>query len=680
MSKYWGLGSDVLPLLTVLDLADPSKTEALNAGDDLCTAFPRIYLDADITLGAHALERLITDLTTKQPRVASPRVHFDVSASDAMVRAYYAVFTLLPYTTDSMIGLGVYGMSGTGRARFGRFPPVLADDLLVQRLFGQEQSVISDATFDVRAPRDLVSLLAVRTRVARGNRELVVGAASDLTTEQSSSTTSGTARALLGLLRRSPSTAPAVAVYVAVTIASRVRARGSHTAWLRDDSSRSPVAGQRRGADVNATDTATSGRPVGATRVAYLVSQYPATSHVFIEREVLGLRAVGAEIDTFSVRPAPSTELRGEAMRAEADRTQVILSSKRDVVRAQTRLLRTEAAAYLSVLARAARTGDRTARARTWQGFYHLEAATLYLELKRRGLRHVHVHFANNGADIARLVVALGRAIDGPDAGWCWSFTMHGPTEFEAVERMDLAAKVRDAGAVACISDFTRSQLMRLVEPEHWPKLIVVRMSVDTNRFAPPAVRRERQGPFKVLSVGRLVPEKGAPILIEAVIRMLAAGVEVHVRLAGGGPLAKPLGRAIEQAGLAEHFTLLGPVGQDDIVDLYHWADAFCLPSFQEGLPVVLMEAMATGLPVVTTQIAGIAELVLNESNGLVLPAGRSDLIADALTRLAAGDLDVDALGRAAREEVVAHYSTTTTSLDQLRFLRGVSGSGTSTR
>ena len=193
---------------------------------------------------------------------------------------------------------------------------------------------------------------------------------------------------------------------------------------------------------------------------------------------------------------------------------------------------------------------------------------------------------------------------------------MHGPTEFEAVDHFDLAAKVEAADRVACISDFARSQLMRLVDSTEWPKLDIVRMSVDLDRYGPPERLRSHDGPLRILSVGRLVPEKGALLLIDALADVVARGVDVDATLVGAGPLEPLLRERVGQAGLGEQITLTGSIGQDRLPDMYRRADIFCLPSFQEGLPVVLMEAMATGLPVVTTAIAGIPELVMIESPG----------------------------------------------------------------
>jgi glycosyltransferase involved in cell wall biosynthesis len=406
--------------------------------------------------------------------------------------------------------------------------------------------------------------------------------------------------------------------------------------------------------------------------VAYLVSQYPLISHTFIEREIEGLRALGVPVHTFSIRPPGA--LLSDAMRAEAGRTTVLQDSMAGIAKSSLSELLAHPRATLSSTARALGTGEARARSRVWQLFYAAEALRLLDELNALGVRHIHAHFANNGADVARAAIAHARRVD-PDGGWRWSFTMHGPTEFEAVERFDLAAKVADADAVACISDFTRSQLMRLSAPSDWPKLDVVHMSVDTDRFVPPAQART-VGPLRILDVGRLVPEKGAPVLLDAVDVLTRRGIDVELRLVGGGDLDAELTRIIADRGLADRVTLVGSVGQDDIVAQYHWADVFCLPSFQEGLPVVLMEAMATELPVVTSTINGIPELVKDGSNGYLLPPGRADLLADALAKLAADPGLRTQFGAQARSDVIAGFSLASCAEAQLTFLGSVGSKG----
>lgn len=651
---------DRIPQLQVIELTEASKSAALNAGDSACHAFPRVYLDADIVLSGDALTGLIRELDTPGARVASPRVRFDTVGAAALVRGFYRTYERLPYVGAGLIGLGVYALSEAGRARFDAFPDIISDDLFVQRLFTEAERRTSAGVFTVRTPRTVRALLRVRTRVAQGNAELARSGLRDLA--DTSTTTTATSRALLDILREDPRMMAAVAAYTAVIIASRLRARVSRDrVWLRDDSSR-----------VLSSDASSARRDgidgAGALSVAYLVSQYPAPSHIFIEREVLALRDQGVRVETFSARLTPAESLLSQKMRDEAARTRSLQANRRHLLRAGLRIARQHPTALGRGVLRALSTGEASMASRLKQVAYLVQAILLREHLLRDDIRHLHAHFANNGADIARATVALGLDVDGPSSGWRWTFSMHGPTEFENVKHFDLAAKVRSASAVACITDFTRSQLMRLVDPAEWPKLQLVPMSVDVDRFAPPIPARAHNGALRVLFVGRLVPEKGPSVLVDA-LHSLSREVEVEARIAGSGPLFEELQADIRSRGLQSRIHLIGAVGQDDILDLYHWADVFCLPSFQEGLPVVLMEAMATGLPVITTPIAGIPELVHDHLTGCLVPPGRADVLAATMAKLAGSHEQRHALGSSARLAVVHRHSVDVARAALLGFL-----------
>lgn len=222
----------------VLDIPTGSKSLALNEGNEAATAHPRIYLDADIEMSADAVPALVRVLSVPEAVVAAPQIRFDLDRSSAPVKAFYRVFTELPYVKDGLVGLGVYGLSRAGRERFDHFPDLVADDLYVQRLFTHDERAITGGTFTVSAPRTLRSLLAVRVRVAKGNAGLAAHSVED----RFSATTSSTGRALLDLLRRNPRSLPDVAVYLGVTLLARARASRqgrAATTWERDDSTRS---------------------------------------------------------------------------------------------------------------------------------------------------------------------------------------------------------------------------------------------------------------------------------------------------------------------------------------------------------------------------------------------------------------------------------------------------------
>lgn len=229
------------PGVAVLDLPTPSKVAALNAADDVASAFPRLYLDADVVLDPAAVRGMVSALTTDQPRLAAPSVRYDTDGADPVVRRYYRIFAQLPSATSSTVGRGVYALSEAGRARFDRFPDVQGDDLFVNRLFAPQERVVVQGWSVVRTPRRWRDLLRVRTRLAAGNAELArarTGEVGELSgSHDFSRSTGSTLRALTGLVARRPWQLPSAAVYLGINAAARVRPR-QEARWHRDDSSR----------------------------------------------------------------------------------------------------------------------------------------------------------------------------------------------------------------------------------------------------------------------------------------------------------------------------------------------------------------------------------------------------------------------------------------------------------
>ncbi|CAL8968638.1 N-acetylglucosaminyldiphosphoundecaprenol N-acetyl-beta-D-mannosaminyltransferase [Propionicimonas sp. T2.31MG-18] len=230
-----------VPGLVVVETEVPGKANALNLGDEAVSAFPRIYLDADIVLGPDALGGMVDALAVDAPVAGSPDIEFDLDGADRWVREYYRMFERLPYVTDDLVGLGVYGLSEAGRGRFDEFPDVLADDLYIQRLFTPQERVRTPGRFAVRTPRRWRELVKVRTRVDRGNAQLAT------TTEPGAGferTSGASVKALARALAVQPGLLPAATVYVGTTIAARVRSRLSDDySWGRDESTRQPADG-----------------------------------------------------------------------------------------------------------------------------------------------------------------------------------------------------------------------------------------------------------------------------------------------------------------------------------------------------------------------------------------------------------------------------------------------------
>jgi len=293
-----------------------------------------------------------------------------------------------------------------------------------------------------------------------------------------------------------------------------------------------------------------------------------------------------------------------------------------------------------------------------WQLLYLVEAVHLLRLLERDGLTRMHVHHANNAADIARLAVAMGDRAHPRGPRWRWSLAMHGPTEFLDPAGHDLPAKLASAAAVACISEYATRTALDLAPAADPARFGIVRMSAPAVAYAPAGEQRRTRadGALSILFVGRLVPEKAPGLLLDAVRLLRERGVPVRAVIAGDGPLRPALEARVAAEGLGDVVEIAGPVGQHELPSRYLAADVFCLPSFAEGIPVVLMEAMLTELPVVTTAIAGIPELVRPDSGVLVQP-GDAVAVADALQELAADPELRLALGRRGRLAVLEQHA-----------------------
>ena len=372
--------------------------------------------------------------------------------------------------------------------------------------------------------------------------------------------------------------------------------------------------------------------------IAYLVSQYPAASHTFIRREVMGLRARGHHVETFSVRrPTGEKKLGGADQRETQNTWYVLPAPPARVARSHVQALLRRPLAYASTLKRA--LGHRAPGVKNfvWSAFHFVEAIDLAAELRRRGVEHLHNHFANAGANVGYLA-AHYLDLD-------WSLTLHGTSEFDYPAGLLLAEKIEAADFVACVTHFGRAQAMRLVDPKHWHKFHIVRAGIE-----PPVVpvgTAPKPTRDRLVCVARLSPEKGHAGLIEAFSELVKAGLDVELELLGDGPDTSRIEQQIKDLGLGERVLMRGQVPEEQALAAMSTATIVVLASFMEGLPVVLMEALALGVPVVAPCVAGIPELVEHGVSGLTFPPGDWSSLAGALRQLLA---DPELRGRLARE------------------------------
>lgn len=369
-----------------------------------------------------------------------------------------------------------------------------------------------------------------------------------------------------------------------------------------------------------------------ALKVAYLVNQYPAVSHSFIRREIAALEARDVKVSRFSIRPPPA-DLVDPADVAEARVTRVLLAA--GAVALVAAWLRAFAAApfkWLAALQAAVRLGRRSDRGVGRHLVYMAEACLLVRWLAEEEVEHLHAHFGTNPAAVAMLARMLG----GPR----YSFTVHGPDEFDQPGALSLGDKIAHADAVVAVSDFGRSQLYRWAPLADWKKVHVVRCGVDAAFLAagPQAITDNR----RLVCVGRLAPQKGQLLILDALAALAAEGVSFEVVLAGDGPLRGALERRVRELALDGRVRITGWISNDQVRGELLGARAMLLPSFAEGLPVVLMEALALGRPAITTYVAGIPELIEDGVNGWLIPAGSLAAMTRAIRR--ALDTSPDAL------------------------------------
>ena len=385
-------------------------------------------------------------------------------------------------------------------------------------------------------------------------------------------------------------------------------------------------------------------------RIAYLVNCYPAPSHSFVRREIAGIEAAGLTVLRYSIRPAPSA-LPDPRDVAERDLTTTVLAAG---------ILALAGAMALEMILRPAgflrATGRAASMARaSWgsgwrQLAYMAEAAWLCRHWRQQGITHVHAHFGTNPAAVARLAWAWG--------GLPYSFTVHGPDEFDAPGAIDLGGKIADSSFVAAISSYGRSQLMRWSTPESWTKIAVVRCGVDDDYLNVSAP--DPTDTATLCCVARLGPQKGLHILIEAAALVARERPELRIVIVGDGPLLGALKARAAALGVDENINFAGVAGGEAVRQYLLDARAFILPSFAEGLPVVLMEALALRRPVVTTWVAGIPELVDAQVGWLVPP---SDVPALAHAIVAVLDTNVSQLatmGEVGRSRVRGMHNAST--------------------
>lgn len=382
-------------------------------------------------------------------------------------------------------------------------------------------------------------------------------------------------------------------------------------------------------------------------RIAYFINQYPKVSHSFIRREILALERQGVVIQRIALRGWDG-ELQDAEDLAERDKTQYVLQAGlKGLLKPLWQVLRAEPRRFAAALRLSLRLGLRGDRPLPYHLVYLAEACCVVQWLQAFGAEHVHAHFGTNSAEVVMLANALG----GPP----YSFTVHGPEEFDKPQFLHMGEKVRRSAFVAAVSSYGRSQLYRWVAHEHWAKVKVVHCGVEPafHQVAPvPAPAAPR-----LVCVGRLCEQKGQLLLLKAAQQLAGQGIDFELVLAGDGEMRAQIETLIARYGLQAQVRITGWISSAQVRDEILAARALVLPSFAEGLPVVIMEAMALRRPVLTTFVAGIPELVRPGENGWLFPAGAVDELAGAMADCLAQPAEVlQRMGEAARQRVLERH------------------------
>jgi colanic acid/amylovoran biosynthesis glycosyltransferase len=383
-------------------------------------------------------------------------------------------------------------------------------------------------------------------------------------------------------------------------------------------------------------------------KIAYLVNQYPKVSHSFIRREILALEKQGFEVQRIAIRGWDGELVDDEDLR-ERDRTRYVLQDgMASLLAASMRMFAASPMCFFQALRLALKMGWRADRPWPFHLIYLAEACRIVPWLREFGARHVHAHFGTNSAEVVMLATTLG----GPP----YSFTVHGPEEFDKPEFLGIQEKVSRSAFVVAISSFGRSQLFRWVKYVDWPKVHVVHCGLEPVFHAAPAV--PIPAALRVVCVGRLCEQKGQLLLVNAVSQLVRKGIEIELVLAGDGEMRADLESLIAQRRLQAKVRITGWISSDQVRAEILAARALVLPSFAEGLPVVIMEAMALRRPVLTTYVAGIPELVRPGESGWLFPAGDVDALATVLEEFFATPVAVlESMGEAGYQRVLERHS-----------------------
>lgn len=383
-------------------------------------------------------------------------------------------------------------------------------------------------------------------------------------------------------------------------------------------------------------------------RIAYFINQYPKVSHSFIRREIQALELLGLTVQRIAIRGWDEKLVDADDIH-ERELTQFVL--KAGLINILLNVLKTlifSPLRFFSALKLAIKMGWHAERPLPYHLIYLAEACQIVPWMKEFGASHVHAHFGTNSTEVVMLANALG--------GPAYSFTVHGPEEFDKPVFLGLPEKIKRSAFVVAISSYGKSQLFRWIDHNFWPKVKIVHCGLEKSFYnIPPSPATANS---RLVCVGRLCEQKGQLLLLEAVHCLVQKGIKLELVLAGDGEMRPEIERLISIYKLHDCIHITGWISSQQVRDEILNSSCLVLPSFAEGLPVVIMEAMALRRPVISTYVAGIPELVIPNVNGWLVPAGSvSELVEAIENMLSKSGTELTAMGEAAYSRVIERHT-----------------------
>ena len=381
-------------------------------------------------------------------------------------------------------------------------------------------------------------------------------------------------------------------------------------------------------------------------RLAYFTNTYPRATDTFIRREVIGLRQRGFDVETYSVRKTGSDHDVDQEVIQEKKNTHYLLPcSPLKILATHIKSLISQPLDYLRTVVLALKTARPGIKGHFLQAMYFAEAILLANLLKEHRIEHIHNHLGDNSGTVTLLAA---RFLEIP-----FSISIHGPHIFFDALHWALDTKTRYAKFISCIGHFCTSQMMLYTNQQDWHKFKIIRCGINPEQFN---FSEPHDKAKKLVYVGRLSGEKGVPILLESLKQLQKRNYDFHLTLLGDGEDRKKLEQEVKQASLDQQITFGGFVDQETIATTLKDSDIFVLPSFAEGIPVALMEAMAIGTPVIATYVGGISELVIDGITGKVVYPSDPSSLADAIAFYMDNPEACKTIAKAAREKVVSEF------------------------